>query len=70
LALEKNPRLRVVVTAVSLETLTEALHYFKSKSFANFDITQLTAAQAKEMGAHHLMLGQNPVWILSGEGSV
>jgi precorrin-6Y C5,15-methyltransferase (decarboxylating) len=70
LALEKNPRLRVVVTAVSLETLTEALHYFKLRSFADFDITQLTAAQAKEMGAHHLMLGQNPVWILSGEGSV
>ena len=31
---------------------------------------QLTAAQAKQLGNYHMMLGQNPVWILSGEGRV
>ena len=32
------------------------------------DVTQIAAAQAKTLGRYHMMMGQNPVWILSGEG--
>jgi precorrin-6B methylase 2 len=28
----------------------------------------VTVAQSKAMGEHHLMMGQNPVWIITGEG--
>jgi precorrin-6Y C5,15-methyltransferase (decarboxylating) len=67
-ALVKNPAVRVVVTAVSLETLTDCLSAFRQLKLTLADVTQITAAQSKTLGAHHLMMGQNPVWIITGEG--
>jgi precorrin-6Y C5,15-methyltransferase (decarboxylating) len=66
--LEKNPAFRIVVTAVSLETLTDCLSAFRQLKLTLADVTQITAAQSKTLGAHHLMMGQNPVWIITGEG--
>ena len=67
-ALEKNPAVRICLTAVSLESLTQGLRVFEGLGLQNVDVTQLTAAQAKKLGSYHMMLGQNPVYILSGEG--
>lgn len=66
--LEKNPAARICVTAVSLESLTDALNCMKQFELANVDVTQISAAQAKTLGQYHMMMGQNPVWIISGEG--
>lgn len=68
MALEKNPAVRFCLTAVSLESLTEGLTCMKEFDLQNVDVTQITAAQSKILGDYHMMLGQNPVWILSGEG--
>lgn len=67
-ALAKNPAVRICLTAVSLESLTQGLRVFEGLGLQNVDVTQLTAAQAKKLGSYHMMLGQNPVYILSGEG--
>lgn len=67
-ALTKNPAVRICLTAVSLESLTQGLRVFERLGLQNVDVTQLTAAQAKKLGSYHMMLGQNPVYILSGEG--
>lgn len=67
-ALAKNPAVRFCLTAVSLESLTQGLRVFEGLGLQNVDVTQLTAAQAKVLGSYHMMLGQNPVYILSGEG--
>ena len=66
--LEKNPAAKLCLTAVSLESLTEGLSMFEKFHLINVDITQLTAAQAQALGRYHMMLGQNPVYILTGEG--
>ena len=66
--LEKNPAARICLTAVSLESLTDGLDCMKRFGLTNVDITQISAAQAKTLGRYHMMMGQNPVWILSGEG--
>ena len=66
--LEKNPAAKLCLTAVSLESLTEGLSMFEKFRLINVDITQLTAAQAQALGRYHMMLGQNPVYILTGEG--
>lgn len=66
--LDKNPAARICLTAVSLESLTEGLSMFKQFHLQNADVTQLTAAQAQVLGRYHMMLGQNPVYILTGEG--
>lgn len=67
-ALEQNPRARICLTAVSLESLTDGLDCLQKFRLQNVDVTQISAAQSKTLGRYHMMMGQNPVWILSGEG--
>ena len=69
LALEKNPKVRVVVTAVTLETIGEAVRCFDALGFADADIVQIAATRTRKAGRYHLMDAQNPVWILSGEAA-
>lgn len=67
-ALEKNPRVRVVIAAVTLETLSRAAAALEEPDFTGVDIAQITVARAKKAGSYHLMTGQNPVFLLSAEG--
>ena len=67
-ALQKNPVVRVAVTAVTLETLAEAARCFELFELENTEITELSVAKARLAGSYHLMQAHNPVWILSGEG--
>lgn len=68
IALEKNPGVRICLTAVSLESLTDGLECMKKMEMNHVDVTQISAAQAKQLGRYQMMMGQNPVWIISGEG--
>jgi len=67
LLVKKNPEIRVVVNAITLETLTEAIIQFKNLGFEDIDIVQIFAAHGKATGNYHMMQGQNPVFIISGE---
>lgn len=69
LVLVRNPRVRVVVTAITLETVAAATQALESLGFAGVEISQLSVSRAKRAGAYHMMLAQNPVYILSGEGA-
>lgn len=64
---EKNPNVRVVVNAITLETLTEAVNCFQKLGFKETEIVQVFAADGKEVGGYHMMTGHNPVFIISGE---
>ncbi len=64
---EKNPNIRVVVNAITLETLTEAVNCFQRLGFGDIGIVQIFAANGNEAGSYHMMQGQNPVFIISGE---
>lgn len=64
---KKNPKIRVVVNAITLETMTEAVGLFKRLGFEDVDIVQIFAAHGKTAGNCHMMQGQNPVFIISGE---
>ena len=68
LLVEKNPKIRVVVNAITLETMTEAIGQFQKLGFEDVDIVQIFAAHGKTAGNYHMMQGQNPVFIISGEG--
>lgn len=67
--LSKNPRIRVVINAVTLETLAEITDFLK-ESGIEAEICQLTVAKAKKMGRYHLMQGQNPVYIVAFGGEM
>lgn len=68
LAKEKNPAVRVAVTAIALETLEEARHALIDLGFANVEVSQLAASRGKAVGAYTMMTALNPVFILSGGG--
>lgn len=61
----------VVINAISLETLSEAVQCIKElkddKEIAagEEEIVQLSAAKSKAAGEHHMMMGQNPVFVIS-----
>lgn len=65
--IQKNPRIRVVVNAITLETMAEALTQFQKLGFEEIDLVQIFAARGRAAGSYHMMQGQNPVFIISGE---
>jgi precorrin-6B C5,15-methyltransferase / cobalt-precorrin-6B C5,C15-methyltransferase len=66
--LRLNPAVRLVVSTVTLETLAEATAAFSRLSITDVEIVQLAVSKAKLLGAHHLMMAQNPIFIISGVG--
>ena len=65
---EKNPAVRVVVTAIALETLEEARRALIDLGFANLAVSQLAASRGRAVGPYTMMTALNPVFILSGGG--
>ena len=69
LLLKKNPSVRVVIDAITLETVGEANELIKSLPVKDVDIVSVTVAKAKSAGAYHLMESMNPVYIFSFTGA-
>ena len=68
-ALEKNPHVRFVVTAITLETIGAALQSFKELGLINVEIVQANISRNRKAGPYHLMTAENPVYIMSAEGT-
>ncbi len=66
--LSKNPSVRIVISAIAAETLGQALASLKELGFKNIEISQISISRSKAVSDYHLMMGQNPVFLLSGEG--
>ncbi len=58
-----NPRMRVVMTAVSLETVCEIRKILSGCPVEREELVQMQVSRAVRAGAHHLMRAENPVWI-------
>ena len=63
---EKNPSARMVINAVSLETLSAVTEYLRGKGM-EAEIVSIQTARARKLGDYHLMEGQNPVYIITIE---
>ncbi len=63
--LQKNPAVRLVINCLSLDTLSQALSVLERLHFSEQEIISLTVARAEIKGNHHLMLGQNPIYIIT-----
>ena len=62
---QKNPHMRVVINAISMETICEIKEVLSTFSIQNADVVQMQVSRAKRVGAYHLMQAENPVWICS-----
>ena len=65
-AREKNPSVRVAVTAIALETLHAARQALGALGFAEIETVQLGAARGRQVGDYTMMTANNPVFLLTG----
>lgn len=65
---EKNPNVRVCVSAIAVETLATALESMKKLEYVNLDVCQISAARGKKVASYTMMTANNPVFLLTGGG--
>ena len=58
-----NSNMRVVINAISMETICEMKEILKLYPIENEEIVQIQVSRAKGVGKYHLMQAENPVWI-------
>ena len=63
--LQKNPQVRIVATAVSLESVAELTACMKEFPFADTEVVSVQIARSRKAGAYQLMTGQNPVYVFT-----
>ena len=63
LLLSKNPDVRIVATAVTLETVGELTELMNEFEFA--DVAELQVNKPRKVGRYHLSNAQNPVYIFT-----
>lgn len=68
LVFERNPKVRFVITAVTLETLGEAVSFVKDRNLTDADIIQVSVTRTRNVGKSHMMKAMSPIWIISGGG--
>ena len=61
--LEKNPHVRIVATAVTLESAAALTACMREFEFS--ECVSLSIAKARAAGPYHLMAGQNPIYIFT-----
>ncbi len=59
----KNPSARVVLTAVTLETVAEMSEVAGAFPHTEEEFVTISAARSRKAGRYHLMTAENPVWI-------
>ncbi len=62
---ELNPTIRIVVSAITIETLSELRAAAGEFSIAEEEILQIQVSRAKQMGNYHLMRAENPIFLAS-----
>lgn len=67
--LEKNPAVRIVMNCIALESVTDALQCMKTLPVTDVEIVQLSVSKAREIGKYHMMMGENPIYIISCTGA-
>lgn len=62
---QKNPKVRMVITAIALETLQAAVQALEDNGFT-VEISCVNVSRAKLVGSYRMMMAQNPVYLIGG----
>ena len=65
-ALEKNPAARICASAIALETLSAAVAALTARG-RTVQVSQIAVSRARAVGGLHLMMAQNPIYLITGE---
>jgi precorrin-6Y C5,15-methyltransferase (decarboxylating) len=63
--MEKNPKIRVVINTIALESISETLACIKELPVKDVDIVSVNIAKSRTLGRYHMMTGLNPIYIVS-----
>ena len=66
-AVSRNPAAVIVITAVSLETLHEAVESLTGQGISP-EIIQAAVTRTRKLGSHTMLAAENPVFIIKGAG--
>ena len=62
---EINPRAKICISAISIETLNTACKELSESSWS-CEIVQISVSRCKNTGGLHLLMAQNPVFLITG----
>ena len=65
LVLEKNPSVRIIASAIALETVSELTACMKEFGFTETEVVCISASKARAVGSYSLMTAQNPVYVFT-----
>lgn len=65
-ALAKNPNARLCISAIALETLSAAIAALAAHGQAA-EVTQLAVSRTRPAGKLHLLMANNPIFLITGE---
>ena len=63
-----NDKIRFVITAVTLESAMAGLDSLKNLGISG-DIVQVAVSKGRQIGDLHMLMAQNPIFIISGSGA-
>lgn len=63
--LDKNPNVRLVISAIALETVHEAMQALREAGIEP-DISCVQVSRARAVGSYHMMTAQNPIYLIGG----
>lgn len=61
----KNSKCRVVINAITVETLAQVAAYYKEHEDYYLEIVNVFVARGKHLGSYNLMIAQNPVYVMT-----
>lgn len=61
----KNSACRIVVNCIALESLAACLAYYKAKKDYQTEIVNITVAKSKKIASYNMMMGSNPIYIVT-----
>ncbi len=64
----KNPKIRIVINTVTLESLTEAVQLLGDLRISDPEIVQVMVSKAQSAGSYRLMKAENSVYLISFGG--
>ena len=65
----KNEQVRIVINAITLETIKEVMEAAENGLLKEVEIIQMQVAKAKKLANYHMMNGENPIYIISAGGN-
>ncbi|MBP1925069.1 precorrin-6Y C5,15-methyltransferase (decarboxylating) [Sedimentibacter acidaminivorans] len=67
--LKKSPHVNIVINTITLQSLNEALEAMEKYKFEDVEIVNVSISKSKKISRYDMMMGQNPIYIISGKGS-